>query len=76
MAPASTDEIAPKRIEYWAPASKPVPPPRLTVRGITRGRRIAIAPHEVPVANEIAAAVRNTRAGISSSGSLSLRICD
>ena len=75
MAPASTEAVAPSSTTWPVPPSKPTPPPRVMVSGITSGMRMAIVAHEVPVAKAIAAAVTNTRAGIIWKGMESPRSC-
>ena len=75
MAPASTELMAPNKIEYSPGTPKPSAPPRVTVRGITSGIMMAMVAQDVPVANAMAAEVRNTRAGRIWSGNESSKSC-
>lgn len=62
IAPAKTELMTLVSTEY-SPVPKAMPPPRLTVSGITSGIKMAIVAQEVPVAKAMAAAVQKTRAG-------------
>ncbi len=76
MAPASTEAVAPRKMPNCSPPGCVAIPPSETVSGITTGSMMAMVPHDVPVANAIAPAMKKTRTGISSSATRSERSCD